>query len=438
MDPAPHRVLRARWVVPVSLPPLADGALVLRDGVVAEVGFWRDVSRHWTGPVVDLGEVAVFPGLVNAHCHLDYTGFAGQIAPTASFADWVKSITSLKGQWTREDFARSWRTGAAMLMTGGVTTVGDIEAVAELLPEVWEATPLRVISFIELTGVRGRVDPHAILQAAMARAGALRHGWSQVALSPHAPYSTVPELLRLVAAASAQRGWPVSIHVAESAEEFEMFHAARGPLYEWIARNERVMSDCGGVTPVGHLDRCGLLGPNVLAVHANYLESDDIATLARCRTSVVHCPRSHAYFGHRPFPFASLVRAGVNVCLGTDSLATVERQPAALRLDLRAEARAFLAAHPTASPQTVLEMMTVNGARALGLSGRAGELKPGADSDLIVVPAAGAAAGAVAALVHDEAPLAAVMIGGAWVVGGDRVRPGGETGGRGFGFDSRE
>ncbi|MBK9137681.1 MAG: amidohydrolase family protein [Verrucomicrobia bacterium] len=414
MNAASHQVLRARLVVPVSLPPIADGALVLCDGVVAAVGFWRDVARHWTGPIADLGEVVVFPGLVNAHCHLDYTGLAGQIAPTASFTDWIKSITSLKGQWTSEDFARSWRAGAEMLLAGGVTTVGDIEAVPELLPEVWETTPLRVTSFLELTGVRSRVDPRAILHDAVTRAGSLRHGRSRGALSPHAPYSTVPELLRRVAEVANGRRWPVSIHVSESAEEFEMFLDARGPMYDWVARNQRDMSDCGGVTPVRHLARCGLLGSNLLAIHANYLDAEDVALLAGSGVSVAHCPRSHAYFGHRPFPFPSLERAGVNLCLGTDSLVTVERLREPLRLDLLAEARAFLAAHPGVSPSALLRMMTVNGARALGLGGRVGELAPGAAADLLALPFSGPAGAAAETLLHHVGSIPAVMIGGRW------------------------
>jgi cytosine/adenosine deaminase-related metal-dependent hydrolase len=96
----------------------------------------------------------------------------------------------------------------------------------------------------------------------------------------------------------------------------------------------------------------------------------------------------------------------------------VEPQPTGLRLDLLAEARAFLAAHPATPPPALLGMMTVNGARALGLNGRVGELTPGANADLILVPQTGPADAAVAALVHRPAPIKAVMIGGAWVVGG--------------------
>jgi len=109
--------------------------------------------------VLDLGEVILLPGLVNAHCHLDYTGMAGEFLPPKSFTDWIKLITAAKGGWTYSDFAQSWLNGAQMLLRNGTTTVADFENVPELLPEVWNATPLRVFSFLEMTGVKAAATP---------------------------------------------------------------------------------------------------------------------------------------------------------------------------------------------------------------------------------------------------------------------------------------
>ena len=113
------------------------------------VSRWRDQTVPVGEPVVDLGETVLLPGLVNAHCHLDYTDMAGEIAPTRFFTDWIKTITAAKAGKIYADFAQSWLRGAQMLLRTGTTTVADIEAVPELLPEVWRATPLRVFSFLE-------------------------------------------------------------------------------------------------------------------------------------------------------------------------------------------------------------------------------------------------------------------------------------------------
>jgi len=210
-----------------------------------------------------------------------------------------------------------------MLCQHGTTTVVDIEAVPELLPQAWSTTPLRVISCLELTGVRSGRDPADILREAIGHLDKLPVGRCKSGLSPHAPYSTGAELLRLCAAASIHRRCVLTTHVAESEAEFAMFSHAKGSMYRWLARNGRNMGDCGEGSPVRYLARLGYLKARLLAVHVNYLGPEDARILGEHGTSVVHCPRSHAYFGHAPFPFEELRAAGVNVALGTDSLASV-------------------------------------------------------------------------------------------------------------------
>jgi len=411
--PPPHRLLRARLVVPVAQPPIADGAVVVSGERIGAVGRWAELRAHWAGPVADLGEGALLPGLVNAHCHLDYTGLAGQVPPQPSFPDWVKSILARKSAWTLEECRHGWLAGAAMLLRTGATTVADVEAAPELLPEVWSATPLRVFSFLEMTGVRSRREPALVLQEAVDKAASLPAGRCRAGLSPHAPYSTTAELLRRCAEAARARHWRLTIHVAESQDEFEMFTHARGPMYDWLKRNQRDMSDCGGGSPVAHLAACGVLGENLIAVHANYLAPGDAEVLARHGVSVVHCPRSHAFFKHEPFPLAELRRAGVNLCLGTDSLATVSSAgPQTLELSMFAEMRALAAAAPGLPAEAILHMATVNGARALGLSEQLGAIAPGLAADFILIPFAGSPAAVYDAAIHYQGHVAAAMIGG--------------------------
>lgn len=409
-------LLRARLVVPGRRRPIENGALALADGRIAAVGRWPDLARTFTGPPCDLGEVLLLPGLVNAHCHLDYTDMAGLLPPPKRFTDWIKAITALKAQWSYTEFARSWLNGARMLLASGVTTVGDVETVPELLPEVWNATPLRVLSFLEMTGIKSRRQPDLILNEAATRIAALAHGRCRAGLSPHAGYSTTPQLLRLSARLAQDRGWRLVTHVAESAEEFDMFAHARGPMFAWLKRNERDMTDCGLGSPVQHLERHGFLAANLAAIHVNYLAPGDAELLARRRVSVVHCPRSHAYFGHAAFPFHELRRAGVNVALGTDSLATtLKPHGAPLALDLFAEMRAFARAFPDVPPETILRLATVNAAEALGRVGQVGELAVGTNADLITAPFDGPPADAAEFLVHGAVGVNRVMIGGQWM-----------------------
>ena len=414
---APARLLlRARVVLPVVRPPIDDGGVLLVGTKVAAVDTWRNLQSQSNDQALDLGDVILMPGLINAHCHLDYTEMAGLIAPTKSFPDWIKGILALKAHQSYSDYAAAWLRGAKMLLQHGTTTVADIEAVPELLPEVLSATPLRVCSMMEMTGVRSRRTPAAILRGALDQAEGLATDRSFAGLSPHAPYSTTPELLRLTAATARLKNWLVAIHVAESSEEFDMYAFGQGPMFEWL-RAQRDMSDAGAGSPVRYLEKQGLLGPNLLAIHVNYLGEGDADLLGRSGVNVVHCPRSHAYFGHTPFPRGPLQAAGVNVCLGTDSLASVRRTSRAkLELDLLAEMRSMADRDPALSPEDLVRLATLNGARALGRSGRLGELSPGAMADLIVLPASKQARKSYDAVLRHTGPVAGAMIHGQWAL----------------------
>src|SRR5437868_520533 len=124
-------LLRARIVLPVSQPPIEDGAVLISANRIVAVRPWDSFSADERREVVDLGEAVLLPGLVNAHAHLDYTGMAGQIPPQKTFTDWIRAIVAMKGSWTNEDFAESWRSGAEMLLRNGTTTVGDVETIPE-------------------------------------------------------------------------------------------------------------------------------------------------------------------------------------------------------------------------------------------------------------------------------------------------------------------
>ena len=275
MSPVAFIILRARTILPVSRPPIENGVIVITENRVSAVGSWPDLQPHAAGKILDLGEVILLPGLVNAHCHLDYTDMAGQLPPPQTFTDWIPLITAAKAAWDFSEYARSWLNGAQMLLRTGTTTVADIEAMPDLLPDLWEATPLRVLSFLEMTGIRARRNPKEILREAEETIHSLSHPRCSASLSPHAPYSTLPELLRLSAAVAREKNWRITTHVAESEQEFEMFMDARGRMFDWLQRNDRDRSDCGRGSPVAHLARNDMLGENLLAVHVNLLAPGD-------------------------------------------------------------------------------------------------------------------------------------------------------------------
>ena len=390
---------------------------MIAGGRIAAVGRWRELTSCSRNETLDLGDTLLIPGLINAHCHLDYTDMAGQFPPPKVFSDWLKLITETKAGWDYADYTKSWLNGARMLVRTGTTSVADIEAVPQLLPDVWSATPLRLFSFLEMIGIRGQQRPRAVVHEAVARLAALKRGRGGVGLSPHAPYSTVPELLRLSAQTARRRNWRLTTHLAESALEFEMFTHGRGPMFDWLQRSGRDMSDCGLGSPVRHLERCGALSGNLLAAHVNYLARGDAGLLGERQVHVVHCPRCHFYFHHDKFPLRRLARAGVNVCLGTDSLASVYKPRGQhVELSLFEEMRALAKNEPSLSARTIVRMATLNSARALGMSGKIGELAAGGFADLVALPFAGNAADAYDRVLHHHGDVAASMIDGQWAI----------------------
>ncbi len=413
---SPFMLLRARIVLPISKPPIENGAVLLSQNRIAAIGSWRELAKRTSEPVMDMGQVILLPGLINAHCHLDYTDMTG-LPPQKQFPDWIKGLLALKAGASYTDYAQAWIRGAKMLERTGTTTVADVEAVPELLPEVWSSTSLRVFSFLEMTGVKSHRQPSDILREAAAKIKSLASARGSAGLSPHALYSTMPKLLQETAVLARRRGWRVTMHLAESLAEHEMYAEKGGPMFDWL-RRQRDMSDCEGRSPVQQARHYGLLGANFLAIHANYLDDSDVAALAESGASVVHCPQSHDYFGHAPFPFQRLRAAGVNVCLGTDSLASVRMTNRAKpELNMFTEMRAFASAHPGVSPETVTRMATQHGARALGREKQAGGLFEQGLADMIAIPFQGRMEDAWSAVVHHAGAVTASMIDGKWIHG---------------------
>ncbi|HKX62766.1 MAG TPA: amidohydrolase family protein [Verrucomicrobiae bacterium] len=408
--------LRARTVLPLIEPPIEDGGVCVNGDRISWCGSWKARPAVPDERIIDLGERILLPGLINAHCHLDYTSLAGLLPAPRSFTDWIKGLVALKASCNTLEFAGSWQRGAGMLLRTGTTTVADVEAMPELLPAIWNSTPLRVISFRELIHLKHGPPARELVARAAAELDALPANPGRVALSPHATYSTTSDLLEAAAAQAQQRRWRLMTHVSESAEEFEMFMYRQGPMFDWL-KSQREMSDCGLGSPIQHLDRIGYLGENLTAVHVNHLWRHDAGLLGRNKVSVVHCPRSHAYFQHLKFPREELERAGVNICLGTDSLASMRRTGTEeIGLDMFAEMRALLETSPRLAPESIVRMATLNASRALGRADELGWLGPGALADLIAVPFAGTGRTPFEAVIHHRGPVSASMIAGRWAI----------------------
>ncbi len=327
----------------------------------------------------DLGNVALLPGLINAHIHLELSWLRGRVPPAARFTDWVKRLVAARGGVERADdpgVLAPLRAAIRELQASGTVAVGDISN-SLASPDPMHAAGLDGVVFHELLGFNER-DGAVIERTRAARAAAR----GRVSLAPHAPYSTSPELFRAIRAsvdASACR--ITSVHLGESPEETELLATGTGPwrgMLELIGvwRDDWAIPGRG---PVEYLDGLGVLDGQTLVVHGVQFDDAALARLVALGVTLVTCPRSNQWVGVGVPPIERFYRSGVAVAVGTDSLASVED------LNLFSELKAMRRIAPGVPAAKLLESATLIGARALGLDSELGSLTPGKRAEILAI-----------------------------------------------------
>ncbi len=407
-------ILSASWVIPVSSPPISEGAVVLNGGRIQDVGPSAEILRRYPDREVrDFRGAALLPGLVNVHSHLELTLLRGCLE-NLGFWDWIRRLTRIKYELlTREDLRISALAGACEAIRAGVTTLGDAMDLGAGL-DALAASGLRGVLYQEIFSPRPEEAEERLadleaklanLEARIDTEDARRRGCaggrpSRIVpgVSPHAPYSVSGPLFRRVGRWAASRGLPVCIHVAESEEERLLIEEGKGPMAEAL-RSRGIQWSAPGCSPVQYLDRLEVLGPGTLLVHCVRLRAPDFPILKQSGVSVAHCPKSNWKLGHGWMDLKQVFQAGIPLGLGSDSVASNNS------MDLFEEMRfglfnpswfsrreGALAAGGTREgfrAEQALHLATLGGAEALGLSSSIGSLETGKQADLIAVDLAG-------------------------------------------------
>ncbi|MEI6715332.1 MAG: amidohydrolase family protein [Verrucomicrobiota bacterium] len=402
-------LLQARYVLPLASEPILNGAVRVNGNTIESVGSAQALKAHAGEQVIDFGNHILLPGLINAHCHLDYTSLKNAISAPKGFTEWVKRLNSIKRQLSSDDILRSIAKGFTEARRFGTTTICSMVAFPELMGQL-PPPPIRTWWFYEMIDIRHRVTSEEVVNGALSFFGEQNTALTSFGLNPHAPYTASLLLYRLARACANNTEMLLTTHVSESAEESEMFQRGSGALYDFLAELERPMHDCGLDTPFGWLWRNGAIGPDWILAHLNELEASDFTLLGALTPEqlphIVHCPGSHAYFGHRPFPYTKLAGMGVNICVGTDSLASTES------LSLLGEIRRLGVNHTNLAPEDLLHTITLNPARALRKEGQLGCIRPGALADLIALPYEGSIENATQGVVDYRFDVAWMMVDG--------------------------
>lgn len=378
----------APWILPIVEPPIRDGWIVTDRGRIVAYGPYGAVTRrapsHAESHEIDLGEVAVLPGLVNAHTHLELSYLRDEVPPASTFVKWIGAVIAARRQRrspSDPQILDAMERAIADSTAFGTALVGDISNTLVSFPAL-ARSPLAAVVFFEVLGFNV-TEPDAIVEYAFREIEALGStDRLRASLAAHAPYSVAPLVFRAIRKAVDRAPFaPCSVHLSESAEEVEFIRTGGGPF-------RRLLEEGGfwnpawtapGVSPVQFLDDSGFLDARVLAVHGVQMTPAELSRLASRGATLVTCPRSNGHTGAGAPPIEDFYASGVHVAVGTDSLAS------APDLSVFAELATLRALAPSVPSSALLASATIEGARALGFDADYGTIEPGKRARLVAV-----------------------------------------------------
>lgn len=348
----------------MTSPALEWGQVVIQGNRILEIRT-GDPSRADE----NLGETILTPALVNAHTHLDLSGFPRHTEIKMDFLEWVEGVMAFRNGRGPEQIQSDIQSGIEQSLRCGVGLVGDISAGGKSW-EALAASPLAGVVYFELLGLR---EPrasqfwNALKDWQNPRRDLLR---LKRGISPHAPYSVRLETV----SKAVQSGMPLQMHLAETTLEVELFRRNAGRLKDWLVDKD-VFDLEGLATSLQRICDELCLNSKAAMVHGTCLESPFLG-----HSSLVYCPRTTDFFAQADHPFLKMREAGWRVALGTDSLASNPD------LNVLAEARCLKKKHPMLPSFELLEMITIRGAELLGMQNDLGSLESGKFADMALFP----------------------------------------------------
>lgn len=389
---------RAAFVLPVTAPPIRDGFVAVRDGVITGVGSAGVRPRGTAMHEIDLGDTILLPAFTNAHTHLELSHLEGAVPGDRGFVPWIEDQLRVRAERPADEVPKGIRRAIASLEAGGTAAVADVSnslaAVAPLRESRLHALVLHEILGFDPARAENVMEQAKAARAALAAETGTGSEESRVRIevAAHAPHSISPALFKLL----LDDGGVRSIHVAESRAEDEFLRDGQGAWREFLDRRVGpIPFDPPNTSPVRYLDGLGVLTPGLLAVHCVRVDEDDAKILAARGAVAVLCPRSNEFLGNGVPPLAMLLGNGVPIALGTDSLASCGS------LDVLEDARLLARKFPRVPKGVLLHALTRGGAIALGFD-QLGSLRPGALARLAAVPFAGAPPADPAAFILGE------------------------------------
>ncbi|MDM8535285.1 amidohydrolase family protein [Desulfobacterales bacterium HSG17] len=373
---------RAGWIMVDSQRFIRNGYFKVENGIIQETGSHNhsNSKNNNSKNVTDHGPGVIIPALVNAHTHLELSRLKGQIefdrysldqfSSNQGFQSWVRELLRLRETYTLEELENGAEIGIKELQDSGCGVVGDIST----LGLAWDTlckSGLAGVWFREYLGTK-------IIEYSFPE----KNENLRASLAGHAPHTTSPAMLKSLSQTAQNQGSPFSLHLAESQDEIEFLTTGKGKWAEFLSERGIDFSDWGlpAKSPVRYINKMGLLNENLLLVHLIHSQIQEFEIIKNSGANVCICPRSN-YNLHKQLPnLEQMLKTGIKPCMGTDSLASTQS------LSMFDEMAFTASSFPNIKPEIILEMATINGAEALGLSQKFGSLEPGKAAVFIYLP----------------------------------------------------
>ncbi|HMT08921.1 MAG TPA: amidohydrolase family protein [Pyrinomonadaceae bacterium] len=384
------KILAADHVLPISSPPIHDGAVAFDEGKIVAVGTRYEIARQFDGiDVEDLGNAAILPGFVNCHSHLEITGMRNQLDDVEhDFASWLLKLNSIRADLSDGELLAAAINGAREGAAAGVTCFGDIGRRGDIGVAALKEVGLRGVVYQETEFSPDNRTSNEDFLALATKFETLKADETElvkIGLSPHSPYTVSSQLFELIAQYAIINRVPLSIHAAESLNEIKLLAHGTGFFSEVYEKFDLEWHSPHS-SPIEYLDRLGVLSARPLLGHCVHLSDDDISRIESSGSSIAHCPKSNAKFGHGAAPLERFLDSGITVGIGSDSVASnnlcdiiEEARFATLTARNRSDANRFIQA------SEMLRIATLGGAESLGLDAKIGSLEAGKQADLAVI-----------------------------------------------------
>lgn len=420
LDPSHCRILFARWVLPMSGPPLKDAAVIIEGNTIADLLFRDELTYKYPPQFLeqlpekphDYGDAILLPGLINLHTHLDYSALRCSDVESGMF-DWICGLVERSSKWSPDQWRSSAAYGAREAALAGTTCLVDSSFSGLSVHAIAEAG-LRAIVGLELFGLRDD-EANAVWGQWLNRYDLLKNATEprthaamasnriKLTVAPHAPYTVCPTLWLKATIWAQEKGLPLLAHLSESSAECQWIKSENKRINEYLTfvkklfnpslptDGEGILEELSqirwkgrGASPTRHLKNFGLLDRNLIAAHAVHLDNEDMQLLAESKVKVAHCPRSNAKLRNGRAQIEKLIDANIEVALGTDGLASNDD------LSLLSEARFAADLHRASMPdlkwssEQIIKSITIDAAKMLNLSQEIGSIEPEKLADIAI------------------------------------------------------